>query len=209
MSPTLLGDEATAQITPRSPDASLTCQARVASECRNLTHLGLQYYASCHNLLPTMRSILALLLLATTATSIPAAFRFHNAPEYPLPVESPEGFDWNLQEMRLVQLAPDAEPVWMTELEKVTHILLTFEVSLMKVDPRQSCGTEIYGYVRIYAMTTSLTSQSLSTEAEDLGSLSPVTFQWPGMFHISDFAYKLATTLHLPQLFRNPRLPRQ
>ncbi|KAH9993263.1 peptidase [Russula vinacea] len=95
-----------------------------------------------------MRSILALLLLATTATSIPAAFRFYNAPEYPLPVESPEGFDWNLQEMRLVQLAPDAEPVWMTELEK------------------------------IHAKAAGLKYMDI-TEAEDLGSLSPVTFQWP------------------------------
>jgi leucyl aminopeptidase len=43
----------------------------------------------------------------------------HNVPEYALPVESPEDFDWDLQEMRLVQLAPDTEPVWMTELEKI------------------------------------------------------------------------------------------
>jgi hypothetical protein len=65
----------------------------------------------------------------------------------------------------------------------------------MKADPRQGCGAELYGYVRIYAMTISVTSQSLSTEAEYLGSLSPVTFQWPGMFRIIDFAYKLPTTL--------------
>ena len=67
-----------------------------------------------------MKSILALLLLATTATSLPAAFRLQNVPEYSLSTESPEDFDWNLQEMRLVQLAPGAEPVWMTELDKVT-----------------------------------------------------------------------------------------
>lgn len=66
-----------------------------------------------------MKSLLALLLLATAVTSIPATFRVHNVPEYALPVESPEDFDWDLQEMRLVQLAPDTEPVWMTELEKI------------------------------------------------------------------------------------------
>jgi hypothetical protein len=99
-----------------------------------------------------MRSILALLLLATTATSIPATFRLHNnVPEYSLLVESPDDFDWNLQEMRLVQLAPDAEPVWMTELEKVTHTLMSFEMSLIKVDLRQGRGAELHGYVRIYA----------------------------------------------------------
>ncbi|KAI0271153.1 peptidase [Russula aff. rugulosa BPL654] len=58
-----------------------------------------------------MKSLLALLLLATAVTSIPATFRVHNVPEYALPVESPEDFDWDLQEMRLVQLAPDAEPI--------------------------------------------------------------------------------------------------
>ena len=72
-----------------------------------------------------MRSLLALLLLATAVTSIPATFRVHNVPQYALPVESPEDFDWDLQEMRLVQLAPDTEPVWMTELEKVNHTLVS------------------------------------------------------------------------------------
>lgn len=95
----------------------------------------------------TMKSILPLLLLATTATSIPAAFRVNNVPEYPLSAGSPEDFDWNLQEMRLVQLAPDAEPVWMTELEKVTHTLMSFEVFLIKVDSRQGSGAELYGCV--------------------------------------------------------------
>lgn len=100
-----------------------------------------------------MKSILALLLLATTATSLPAAFRLQNVPEYSLSTESPEDFDWNLQEMRLVQLAPGAEPVWMTELDKVTHTLMPFEVSLIKVDSRQGRRAELYGYVRIYAST--------------------------------------------------------
>lgn len=138
-----------------------------------------------------MKSILALLLLATTATSIPAAFRLHNVPEYPQSFQVPEGFDWNLQEMRLVQLAPDAEPVWMTELEKVTHTLIPFEVSLIKVDPCQGRGAELYGHVRIYASANIRDgSQYLSTEAQDLGSLAPVSFQWPGMCHICDAAYK-------------------
>jgi len=52
-------------------------------------------------------------------SSTPALLRVDNAPEYPLQLESFEGFDWDLQEMRLVQMAPDTEPVWMTELEKV------------------------------------------------------------------------------------------
>ena len=72
-----------------------------------------------------MKSLITLLLLATAVTSIPATFRVHNDPEYTLPFESPEDFDWDLQEMRLVQLAPDAEPVWMTELEKVNHTLVS------------------------------------------------------------------------------------
>ena len=100
-----------------------------------------------------MKSIFALLLLATTATSLPAAFRLQNVPEYSLSTESPEDFEWNLQEMRLVQLAPGAEPVWMTELDKVTHTLMPFEVSLIKVDSRQGRRAELYGYVRIYAST--------------------------------------------------------
>jgi hypothetical protein len=79
----------------------------------------------------TVQPLLAL-LLATTAASIPAALRVDNAPEYPLSLEVPEDFDWDLQEMRLVQFAPDAEPVWMTELEKVTPISMSFGPSLTK-----------------------------------------------------------------------------
>ncbi len=140
-----------------------------------------------------MKSILALLLLATTVTSIPATFRVHNVPEYALSVESPEDFDWDLQEMRLVQLGPDAEPVWMTELEKVIHTLVSLEMFLMKVDPSQGRGAELYGHVRIYAAFNDPLrggSQSPSTEAEDLGSLSPVKFQPVGMSRSSNFAYK-------------------
>lgn len=70
-----------------------------------------------------MKSLFALLLLATTVTSIPATFRVHNVPEYALPVEASEDFNWDLREMRLVQLTQDTEPVWMTELEKVNYIL--------------------------------------------------------------------------------------
>lgn len=65
--------------------------------------------------------LLALVFLATTVVSIPAALRVNNAPEYSLGMDSPEDFDWNLQESRLVQLAPDVEPVWMTELDKVCY----------------------------------------------------------------------------------------
>ena len=64
------------------------------------------------------RSLLTLVLLATTVASTPTALRVNNDPEYPLQLGS-DDFDWNLQEMRLVQMAPDTEPVWMTELEKV------------------------------------------------------------------------------------------
>ncbi|KAH9985794.1 peptidase [Russula compacta] len=63
--------------------------------------------------------LLALVFLATTVVSIPAALRVNNAPEYSLRFDSPEDLDWNLREMRLVQLAADVEPVWMTELDKI------------------------------------------------------------------------------------------
>ena len=79
-----------------------------------------------------MKSLLALLLLATAVTSIPATFRVNNVPEYTSPLDSPEDFDWDLQEMRLVQLAPDTEPVWMTELEKVNHTFGVIEAFLNK-----------------------------------------------------------------------------
>ena len=79
----------------------------------------------------------------------------------------------------------------MTELEKVTHTLIPFEVSLIKVDPCQGRGAELYGHVRIYASANIRDgSQYLSTEAQDLGSLAPVSFQWPGMCHICNAAYK-------------------
>ena len=91
-----------------------------------------------------MKSVLALLLLATAVTSIPPTFRVQNVPEYALPIESHEDFDWDLQEMRLVQLAQDTEPVWMTELEKVNHMLVSYEVFLMKADSCQGCGAELY-----------------------------------------------------------------
>jgi hypothetical protein len=80
----------------------------------------------------SVQPLLALVLLATTAASIPAALRVGNAPEYPLSVETPDDFDWDLQDMRLVQFAPDAEPVWMTELEKVTPTLMSYRPSLIK-----------------------------------------------------------------------------
>jgi hypothetical protein len=67
-----------------------------------------------------VQSLIALALLYTTVSSTPVDFRVGNAPEYPLLPQSFEGFDWDLQDMRLVQMAPDAEPVWMTELEKVS-----------------------------------------------------------------------------------------
>jgi leucyl aminopeptidase len=63
-------------------------------------------------------SLLALVLLATTVASTPAALRVNNDPEYPLQLAS-DDFDLNLQDLRLVQMAPDAKPVWMTELEKI------------------------------------------------------------------------------------------
>jgi len=74
----------------------------------------------------SVQPLLALVLLATTAVSTPAALRVDNVPEYPLSLETPEDFDWDLQDMRLIQLAPDAEPVWMTELEKVVPTLVSY-----------------------------------------------------------------------------------
>ena len=82
----------------------------------------------------TMKSVqplLALVLLATTAVSVPAALRVNNVPEYPLSLETPKDFDWDLQDMRLIQLAPDAEPVWMTELEKVIPTLVSYGLYLI------------------------------------------------------------------------------
>ena len=64
------------------------------------------------------RSLLTLVLLATAVASTPTSLRVNSDTEYPLRLDS-DDFDLNLQEMRLVQMAPDAQPVWMTELEKV------------------------------------------------------------------------------------------
>ncbi|KAH9046050.1 peptidase [Lactarius hengduanensis] len=64
------------------------------------------------------RSLLTLVLLATTVASTPTALHVNNDPEYSLQMGS-DDFDLNLQDLRLVQMAPDAEPVWMTELEKI------------------------------------------------------------------------------------------
>ena len=79
----------------------------------------------------SVQPLLALVLLATTAVSIPSALRVDNVPEYPLSLETPEDFDWDLQDMRLIQLAPDAEPVWMTELEKVIPNLVSYGLYLI------------------------------------------------------------------------------
>ena len=80
----------------------------------------------------SFQSLLALVLLATSAAAIPAALRVDNAPEYPLSLEFFEEPDWHLQDMRLVQFAPDIEPVWITELEKVVHALISRCAFLMK-----------------------------------------------------------------------------
>ncbi|KAF8265465.1 peptidase [Lactarius quietus] len=88
------------------------------------------------------RSLLTLVLLATTVASNPTALRVNNVPEYSLQLGS-DDFDLNLQEMRLVQMAPDTEPVWMTELEKVQA---------------KAAGVNFMDI----------------TEAEDLGSISPM-----------------------------------
>jgi leucyl aminopeptidase len=88
------------------------------------------------------RSLLTLVLLATAVASTPTALRVNSDAEYPLQLDS-DDFDLNLQEMRLIQLAPDSEPVWMTELEKVQ------------------------------AKAAGLNFMDI-TDAEDLGSLSPM-----------------------------------
>ncbi|KAH9052874.1 peptidase [Lactarius deliciosus] len=87
------------------------------------------------------RSLLTLVLLATTVASTPTALRLNDDPEYWLQMGS-DDFDLNLQDLRLVQMAPDAEPVWMTELEK-----------------------------KIQAKAAGVNFMDI-TEAEDLGSLS-------------------------------------
>ncbi|KAN0132113.1 hypothetical protein V8E53_010150 [Lactarius tabidus] len=88
------------------------------------------------------RSLLTLVLLATAVASTPSALRVNSDAEYSLQLDS-DDFDLNLQEMRLVQLAPDSEPVWMTELEKVQA---------------KAAGMNFMDI----------------TDAEDLGSLSPM-----------------------------------
>ena len=68
-----------------------------------------------------MRVAVALLSFACLVSSSPISGLVDNslaatdgfAPEYP-------GFDLNLRELRRVQLSPDAEPVWWTELQKVS-----------------------------------------------------------------------------------------
>jgi hypothetical protein len=95
--------------------------------CSTRLHEPRPRLASKSVLLPTMihthQTLIALVLLSTVVSSSPATFRVDNAPEYPLLPQSFEasfeGFDWDLEDMRLIQMAPDAKPVWMTELEKV------------------------------------------------------------------------------------------
>ena len=74
----------------------------------------------------TYQTLIALVLLSTVVSSAPATFRVDNAPEYLLP-QSFEGFNWDLEDMRLIQMAPDAKPVWMTELEKVVPTFISYE----------------------------------------------------------------------------------
>ena len=64
------------------------------------------------------QSLFTLVFLATTVASSPPALRLNNVPEYPLQLGSKD-LDLNLQDLRLVQMAPETEPVWITELEKV------------------------------------------------------------------------------------------
>jgi hypothetical protein len=87
---------------------------------------------SSTTIMKPLRPLLALVLLATSSAAIPAALRVDNAPEYPLSLESSEELNWNLQDRRLVQFAPDAEPVWITELEKVIPALMSHCAFLMK-----------------------------------------------------------------------------
>jgi hypothetical protein len=85
----------------------------------------------------THQTLIALVLLSTVVSSSPATFRVDNAPEYPLLPQSFEasfeGFDWDLEDMRLIQMAPDAKPVWMTELEKVLSTFISYEHFLKKM----------------------------------------------------------------------------
>ncbi|KAI0259270.1 peptidase [Gloeopeniophorella convolvens] len=69
----------------------------------------------------SFQPLLALVYLAATVAASPAALRVEDAAEYQFQLTQPQGSfaGWDLDEMRLVQLAPDAEPVWMTEMEKI------------------------------------------------------------------------------------------
>ena len=59
---------------------------------------------------------------------------------------------------------------------------------------------DVYEYVFCLYLRDS--SQSLSTEAKDLGSLaSVVNFQWPGMFSIGDFCVRIS---HSSPAFQKP-----
>ncbi|KAI0295823.1 peptidase [Multifurca ochricompacta] len=81
----------------------------------------------------------ALVLLATQVASIPTLLRVDNAPEYTFQLETPEDFDLNLQELRLVQMAPDAEPIWITELEKIQA--MAAGLNFMDITEAEDLGT--------------------------------------------------------------------
>ena len=104
-------------------------------------------------------SLLALVLLATTVASTPAALRVNNDPEYSLQI-GPDGFDdfdLNLEDLRLVQMAPDTEPVWMTELEKVLVFSLLWVISNTKKIQVKAAGInfmDMCAYMRVRFAST-------------------------------------------------------
>ena len=101
-------------------------------------------------------SLLTLILLATTVASTPAALRVNNDPEYLLQLDS-DGYNLNLQDLRLVQMAPDTEPVWMTELEKVLTFLLLWPLSNTWKIEAKAAGMnfmDMYAYMRVRFVTT-------------------------------------------------------
>ncbi|KAI0268885.1 peptidase [Gloeopeniophorella convolvens] len=69
----------------------------------------------------SFQPLLALVYLAAAVTASPASFRVEHAAERQFQLAQSQGnfAGWGLDEMRLVQLAPGAEPVWMSEKEKI------------------------------------------------------------------------------------------
>lgn len=85
-------------------------------------------------MLPTISPTL-LLLSACLAAATPVSVLLENsALNWNLnPLGTYPGYSLNLQDLRLVQLQPDGDPVWWTELEKVSspiHVIYIYLLNL-------------------------------------------------------------------------------